>query len=102
MIIRLGVKLFLTKRQAQILAAQTETARSNATIEARARKLGIHKSTFHSHNTLIFYNAIEALEVLTDPENYSTFRGRLRKSKNEERIWDLTRQLRNTIKRAIA
>lgn len=94
--------MFPTKRQTQVLAAQTMTARSNATIEDRAKTLNIDKSTFHSHNTLIFYNCIAALEVLTDPENYKTFRGRFRKKKNEDHIWDLTRRLRATIKDAIA
>lgn len=89
----------LTKRQKVILQAQTPTARASGTIEDRAAKLDIVKGTFHSTNTQIFYKLVNALEVLTDPDNYDTFKGRFKK--NEDHIWTMSRQLRTIIKRAI-
>ena len=88
--------MFLTKRQVEMLAAQTERARSQQIPHMR---LGIHSDTLHSTNTYIFNNFLEALEVMTDPDNFDTFKGRFKK--NEERIWDKSRELRAIIKKAI-
>ena len=88
----------LTKRQKVILQAQTPLARSRGTIEARATELDIVPGTFHSTNTQIFYKLLNALEVLTDPDNFTTFKGRLKK--NAPDLWDKTRLLRAAIKEA--
>ncbi|GAG49731.1 unnamed protein product [marine sediment metagenome] len=91
--------MVLTKRRREILKAQTITARSKKTNLERARELGIKPGTFHSHNTQIFQELMAALDILTDPENYTTFKGRFKK--NEDFLWEKSRELRALIKRSI-
>ena len=87
-------KMFLTERQKEILAAQTSRAKYQTT---PGERLGIHGDTIHSTNTYIFNNFLEALEVMTDPENLDTFKGRFKK--HEETVWEKTRLLRALLKR---
>ena len=63
------------------------------------RRLGITDGAIHSTNTFIFDDFMEALKVMSDPDNYKTFERRLKK--NHEEIWDLTRLIRSSTKKAI-
>lgn len=88
--------MFLTKRQKEILDAQKPIARSQ---QIPHQRLGIHDDTLHSTNTYIFKNFLEALDVMTDPDNFETFKGRFKK--NESYIWNKSRELRNLLKEAV-
>tara|TARA_Y100000310_G_scaffold345301_1_gene463532 strand:- start:149 stop:436 length:288 start_codon:yes stop_codon:yes gene_type:complete len=90
--------LFLTKRQKEVLDAQRLKARSS---QIPHERLGLHPSTVHSHNTLIFKNFVEALELMTDEEVFEVMRGRFKKKKHGSKVWDLTRALRLQLKEVI-
>ena len=85
--------MFLSKRQQEVLAAQTMQARANMVPDQR---LGISESALNSANTLIFKNALEAIQVLADPQVQQVMKGRMRK--HGEDLWEATRSIRAYIK----
>ena len=85
--------MFLTKRQKAILEAQTPIGRYHGSPN---KTIGVTMSSIHATNTLIFKNAVGALEVLSNPDYKKIWETRLRT--NKEEIWELTKRLRAILK----
>jgi len=84
--------MFLTKRQKEILDAQTPIERHGM---IPSHRLNITDSSIDSTNTHIFNNFREALKIMTDPDYEEIFRGRMKK--HSEEIWEATRIIRGIL-----
>jgi len=60
------------------------------------QKLGISESALNSANTLVFKNALEAMQLLADPDVQAIMQGRMKKYRDE--LWESTRSIRAAIK----
>ena len=85
--------MFLTKRQLEVLKAQTMRGKYIMLPEDR---LGVSIQCINSTNTKIFYNFVEALELMADVELGAVFDNRLRR--NRDKIWMLTKAIRARVK----